>query len=304
MPAFIVKPTFLDHALEGRHAFWRYLVAVLIAFVIQTVVSVVYVMVVVASGVSMADLQSRLTDPSQPMIFFPLIAISFGAWLIGFGLGVMWLHRKSPMRLLGNWTWAGFVLGLVVWLVVLIANVAVDYGLRPEGFTLRLTPVDPIVIGLIVVALFIQTFAEEYIFRGYVTQGLLKINRNIWFVTLVGGLIFGALHIPNGIPQAVSAGAMGIAFTWITLRTGSIAFAAGAHFINNLFGAVIVVSGVDVFKGAPGLITQTTPDLLWWDVGFAAVAMVLIVLVLARRLPPMVDVAPKSGALGELQTDK
>ncbi|ESQ87492.1 hypothetical protein ABAC460_19385 [Asticcacaulis sp. AC460] len=285
MPAFIPTPTFRDHALAGRHAFWRYLVAFLIALLVEAVVSVIYVVAVLMAGLSPAELQTAVADPARPMLFFPLIGVSFAGWLIGFGLGALWLHGKNPLRLLGNWTWTGFLLGLLVWLVVLVANTVVDYALQPEGFTLRMAPVDPAVIAVIVAALAVQTFTEEYFFRGYLTQALLKISKNSWIAIIVGGLIFGAFHIPNGIPQAVSAAAMGMAFAWITIRTGSIAFAAGVHFINNLYGAVVVVSGEDVFKGAPGLVTQVTPDLMAWDIGITVVALLVIMIVLARRIP-------------------
>ncbi|EGF93457.1 CAAX amino terminal protease family protein [Asticcacaulis biprosthecium C19] len=286
MPVFATVPTFLDHARIGRHAFWRYLLAVLLALFIQAVVSVIYVVaVVVVAGVPFTELQTAIADPARPMLFFPLIGVSFAAWLVGFGLGVLWLHGKNPLRLLGNWTWAGFLLGLGIWLAVLIANTVADYALQPDGFSLRQVPIDPAVIAVIVAALAVQTFAEEYVFRGYITQALLKISSNKWIAIIVGSLLFGALHIPNGIPQAVSATVMGVAFAWITLRTGSIAFAAGVHFINNLYGAVVVVSGVDVFKGAPGLVTQVTPGLMWWDIGFTVVALGVIMLILARRVP-------------------
>ena len=285
MPAFITTPSFRDQALIGRHAFWRYLVAFLIALAVEAIVSVIYVVAVLTAGLRMEELQTAVADPARPMLFFPLIGISFAGWLIGFGLGALWLHGKNPLRLLGNWTWAGFLLGGGIWLIVLAANTAADYALQPDGFTLRLAPIDASVIAVIAAALAIQTFTEEYVFRGYLTQALLKISQNSWVAIIVGGVIFGAFHIPNGIPQAISAGVMGMAFAWITLRTGSIAFAAGVHFINNLYGAVVVVSGEDVFKGAPGLLTQVTPDLMWWDIGFAGVALVAIMVVLARRLP-------------------
>ncbi len=70
---------------------------------------------------------------------------------------------------------------------------------------------------------------------------------------------------------------LGIGLALIAIKTGSLAFGYGLHLINNIFGAVVVVSGGDVFKGAPGLIMQNTPDLMAFDVGVVAVALTLIV---------------------------
>jgi membrane protease YdiL (CAAX protease family) len=88
--------------------------------------------------------------------------------------------------------------------------------------------------------------------------------------------LFGSLHIPNGYAQAFAAAALGIVASLIAIRTGGIAFTFGMHLINNLFGAVVVVSADDVFKGLPALITQNTPFLTWWDSGVELVLLVSV----------------------------
>jgi uncharacterized protein len=100
---------------------------------------------------------------------------------------------------------------------------------------------------------------------------------------VVSGLMFAALHIPNGAPQAVNALVLGIALSLIAIHTGSLAFGWGLHLVNNLFGAVIVVSGSDVFRGSPGVLIQTAPQLLWWDVIAACLATVLLTIYVLKR---------------------
>jgi hypothetical protein len=92
----------------------------------------------------------------------------------------------------------------------------------------------------------------------------------------LSGLLFGALHAPNGPPQAIGAAAFGTATALVTIRTGSIAFSYGLHLANNVFGAVLVVSAGDVFSGSPALATQNTPQLMWWDLGATIVALVAV----------------------------
>jgi len=53
----------------------------------------------------------------------------------------------------------------------------------------------------------IQTFAEEFVFRGYLTQGLLVATRRTIPTVLISGALFGAMHIPNGLPQGPSMAA-------------------------------------------------------------------------------------------------
>jgi hypothetical protein len=62
----------------------------------------------------------------------------------------------------------------------------------------------------------------------------------------------------------------------IAIRTGGIAFTYGLHLANNVFGAVVLISSGDAFHGSPGVITQSTPGLMWWDVGVGAVGLLAV----------------------------
>lgn len=120
-------------------------------------------------------------------------------------------------------------------------------------------------------------------FRDYITQALLLVLGRSLAAAVASGILFGALHIPNGVPQAANALVLSVALSLIAVRTGSLAFGWGLHLVNNMFGAVVVVSASDVFHGSPGLFTQTAPQLLWWDVVAACVATVLLTLLVLRR---------------------
>jgi membrane protease YdiL (CAAX protease family) len=131
----------------------------------------------------------------------------------------------------------------------------------------------------------VQTLTEEWIFRGWLTQALLLATKRPAPTALLSGVLFAALHIPNGWPQAASALVFGVVTALIAMRTGGIAFTWGMHVVNNLFGAAVVVSANDVFKGAAGLITQNTPRLQWADVAAELIGLGLM-LALAWRLAP------------------
>jgi hypothetical protein len=81
---------------------------------------------------------------------------------------------------------------------------------------------------------------------------------------------------------------------YIAIRTGGIAFTWGLHLINNLFGAVFVVSASDVFNGTPGLFTQSTPNLIWLDVA-SGIAILAIPLWFVMRFVPQ-DPSPGASA--------
>ena len=192
------------------------------------------------------------------------------------------IQRKRFTDIIGQWRWSRFAAGLGVWGACLIAVTLVDFLLKPSGFRWIASPATATLAVAALFGLGIQTFAEEFIFRGYLTQGFLLATKRPLAAAILSGLVFGSLHIPNGIPQAVNAVLFGIVASLITIRTGSLAFSYGMHLINNLAGAVIVVSANDVLSGSPGLISQSTPSLLWWDV-ISGVAVLVVPLWLVLR---------------------
>jgi uncharacterized protein len=184
------------------------------------------------------------------------------------------LQGKRFGDVVGRWNWKLFSWAVVFWVVVEILASGMDFLIAPNGF--HITASDG-TLDLALWALFglsVQTFAEEFIFRGYLTQAFLLATKNPLAAALVSGLLFGAMHAPNGAPQAVAAGCFGIVTSLIAIRTGGIAFTFGLHLTNNLFSAVIMISTDDVFLGSPGLISQNTPQLVWWDVAVTAAALV------------------------------
>src|SRR5262249_38257204 len=129
----------------------------------------------------------------------------------------------------------------------------------------------------------LQTFTEEFIFRGWITQGLVRAFKRPWVASLVSGLIFGAAHIPNGGVQAASATILGVVLAYMAIETGGLALGWGLHLVNNLFAGIVVVSSSDVFNGAPGLIYQNTPGLEPIDLVFNVVAPFVAAWFLLRR---------------------
>ena len=255
---------------------------IILAFLVQIIATIVIYVVLIFNGMAPAKLTSALQDPAQPVYFFSMIGFSFVTLLIGFILGGRLFHKKSVADYTGRWKWPHFALGLWVWAVVLGIDAGLGYLISPTGFQLNKAPFVPEIVGLIFVSLAVHTFTEEFVFRGYITQALLRLFRQPVPTAIISGLIFGAFHIPNGWIQAGSATILGIGLALIAIKTGNLAFGYGIHLINNLSGAVIVVSGRDVFKGAPGLVIQNTPNLDVLDIGVVSVALVLILLVLFR----------------------
>ncbi len=268
---------FLDFARRGKNTWWRYLTATIAALLLTLAVGVAVLMALTLSGAVSAEVvQSALTSPADAPRFFAANGLLFGLILAAFAVAVAWIHRKRPLDLLGRWSWRDYGLGAAVWVGALVVLSGVDYLIAPADFSFNGSAKTLSLLFWAGAGLLVQTFAEEYIFRGYATQGLLLAIKNPYATSAVSGLLFGLIHIPNGLPQAAAATALGAALALIAIRRGGIAFGAGLHYVNNLFGAVVLVSGADVFKGSPALLQQNSPQLLWWDT-FAVTAAALLV---------------------------
>jgi hypothetical protein len=277
--------TFLDYARRGQNAWWRYLLGAILGSVAGlAAVSAIGVVLVFAHMLSLETLKD-VQHPSNPVVFFAGNGIAFAILLGAFALVIRLLHGKTPLDIVGAWRWRRFAAGFGLWTACLIALTIVDLIRRPSGFHWS---ANDQTLGLAVAALFglgVQTFTEEFVFRGYLTQGLLLATKRPIVAAVISWIIFGLLHIPNGKPEWANATLFGIVTALIAIRTGGIAFTFGMHLINNLFGAIFVVSSSDVFHGAPGLFTQTTPDLMWWDLALGVAALALPVWLVMTRIP-------------------
>lgn len=267
---------FLDYAARGQNAGWRYLLALALGSVLGVAAGAVVVVALQIAGLLPNDWLVAAQDPGQPISFFLFNGIVFGLLLLGVAVAVRWIQRKRPADLVGWWSWRLFGLGAGVWLIALVAATLVDFAIAPSGFRFSADAATPRLAMAALAGLAIQVLAEEIIFRGHITQGLMLAIRKPLSAALLSGIIFGAIHIPNGAPQAASATVFGVLLALIAIKTRGIAFTSGLHLVNNVFGAVVVVSAGDVFRGSPGLFAQDTPQLMWWDMGVGSLLLLLV----------------------------
>lgn len=345
---------YLDLARRGRTAWWSYVVTPVVALAFWAAVIVVIFTGAFIARVIPADFTQYAIDPSHPVYFYGFAGVTFGALAIAFAVAAWVIQGKGFGDIVGPWNWRQFFAGAGLWLVLVAAGAGIDYLVRPSGFRLTLGPQT---LGLALIAtpcLAAQTFCEEFIFRGYATQGLALASRSPivtsaviclglpiaalllltgyvvalkglpaalsptflseggtiltlailafllcanpivakrrWLFTAISSaLIFATFHIPNGVPQAANALVFGFVTALIVMRTTNLAFTWGIHLVNNLFGAVVVVSASDVLHGSPGIFTQATPDLMWLDVAVIVIAFALAWLLVSRLRTPVTD---------------
>jgi membrane protease YdiL (CAAX protease family) len=277
--------TYLELAQRGRNAVWRYALAIPAAIVLTVVLGVAILLPLTLTRLAPSNLADQLQHAGNPVVFFLGTGGTFGVLLAGFAIAIRAFHGKRLRDLVGVWSWRAWGQGAGVWLGALALATLIDFLINPKGFTLTISAQTPLLAAVALPALAVQTFAEEFVFRGYFTQGLFLATRRPVATAILSGLVFGSVHIPNGWPQAANAVVFGVALALIAIRTRGLGFGYGLHLVNNFYGAVVVVSGDDVFKGSPGLLTQATPHLMWWDTMFATAILAGVAwLVLSGRI--------------------
>lgn len=152
-------------------------------------------------------------------------------------------------------------LGFWSWGLLLVVESLYKLALDPAGFRFTLNLSD-FVPALLVALVFItiQASSEEMLFRSAIPMAIGSFIRNPVFIIVGSGLLFGLPHLSNPEASAqfvVSLFAYsltGVAWGWISYRSGGIELAIGAHVINNIYGLVIVgydnsaVSASSIFK--------------------------------------------------------
>lgn len=266
---------YLSYAERGRTAWWRYLLTILVGVVLAILALALFSLVLGMLRLLPRDLAHQLQSPSDPWMFFAAIAIIFASLSGGFAAAAVLIQRKRAADIIGDWRWSLFAWGAAVLLAIQVVLSGLDFALAPAGFSAA-GHGTPLLALWVLGALLVQTFSEEFIFRGFITQGIVLVLRRPLPAACVSGLVFGALHIPNGWPQAINAAWFGIVCAFLAIRTGGIALTSGIHLANNYFGAMGVVSGGDIFKGSPGLFVQNTPQLTWWDLSLSVLAIAIL----------------------------
>ena len=184
--------------------------------------------------------------------FFIENMIPFVFGLILLFVWVKYLHKQTILSLTTSRSkvdWSRIFFSLFVWSLFTVASTLVLYYTNPADFQLNFKPI-PFLI-LVVLAGFlipIQTSFEEYLFRGYMMQGIgLAIRKKI-VPLLITSFMFGMMHIAN--PEVDKMGNIilvyyigtGLFLGIITLMDEGLELALGFHAANNLVGALLITS--------------------------------------------------------------
>jgi membrane protease YdiL (CAAX protease family) len=291
----------LEAAFKGKNNWWRYLVMFLIVFVaansigaIPLFIYIAYIIIssggeLTAGSFDLSSMSSMGIDKNM-ILFFMMIPFLFS--IITFYLLIKPLNGRSFNEVINGtskirWDKARF--GFLVWTVIMVLYLAVDYFMHRDNFVIEFSPEKfiPLVIISVILIPF-QTSFEEVMFRGYLTQGVAVWTRNRIAALIIPALLFGLMHIANPeikeygfwltMPQYII---FGLVFGLVTILDDGIEIAMGAHAANNIFLSIFVT-----FKASAlptyALFVQKELDPLKELIAMALIS-VLFVMVMQRK---------------------
>jgi hypothetical protein len=249
-----VTTTYLDQVHRGKNEWWRYLVGVITILIFWFGLGSACILIPIMWNTTSA---ASTGDPIQgtpaivdlmgvpPALALGFFLSSFAPLLIGVLFAVRFIHQRPALSLITpnpqlNWRRLGQGFVIYEGLVMLAALVeALLYPGRYQ-FTLNLAEFLPFVlVGLLLIP--IQTTAEEFLFRGYLLQGVSLWTKNPLVLAIISGVAFAIPHLAN--PEinagpwllATSYFVVGFGLGLISIKDNGLELAIGVHAANNLF---------------------------------------------------------------------
>lgn len=290
---------FIEQAFKSLHDWWRYLVGFIIIFLASQIGTIPLIFAaalkIFASGGNIESLQDTsliMTVLSSNLTLF-LMLLSFAIGLLGVYFVARYLHKQpfielTTTRKKTDWGRVFFGFGLIA--TVTIVFTALDYYANPENYVVQFEMVPFIILAIIAIIMVpLQTSFEEYLFRGYLMQGIGVLAKNKWLPLILTSVIFGGLHLAN--PEVEKMGSIilifyigtGFFLGIITLMDEGMELALGFHAGNNLIAALLVTADWTVFKTNSILKDISDPT-----AGLDVIAPVIIIypiflIIMARR---------------------
>ena len=206
----------------------------------------------------------------------------FVSTMIGIILVVKYIHKLRMIDITttrAKVDWKRIFFSFALWSVMSAVLTIASYFGSPEDFVVNFKPIPFLILVFISFTLLpIQTSAEEYIFRGYLMQGLGLLAGNRWFPLVITSVMFGLMHIMN--PEVEKMGYIimiyyigtGFFLGIVTLMDEGMELALGFHAANNIVTALLVTSEWSALKTESVFKDISTPS-----VGFEVLVPVLVI---------------------------
>ncbi len=289
---------YIAQANKGKTDAWRYVVGIVFAIVGCGLFSLPHSWAI-RKKISLEEVDSlRLDDIAYVFSLFDnnttlvYIMLPFMGGLLALCFTVYKLHHLSWIhlttsrnqvdfkRILFSFSVWGSISAIIILLGVFVSSETLVLNFKAEKFAILF------IIAIVLVP--IQTSFEEYVFRGYLMQGLGLVSKTNWFPLLITSVTFGLMHLGNPEVGKLGYGIMvfyigtGLLLGIITLMDEGMELSLGFHAANNLVTALLVTTDWTAFQTHAVFKDFSTPNLLA-ELSVMAVLYPLLLLLFAKK---------------------
>lgn len=247
----------LECVTPKRNKWYWYLLVLFVCFIAANTVGSVPIVLLMIYAIKNGTDLSVLTTLNfgavgiDKNLIFAAMLFAFVTMLIAAVFFIKLIHGRLWKQVINGTNrvrWSKFFFGFFIWGVISLILFGISYYMNPDVVQLRFQPLNFFIL-LIIALIFIplQSTAEEFLFRGYITQGIASWTKSRWWALIIPSVLFGLLHSAN--PEVVEYGFgimmaqyiyMGFMFGLMTILDDGIELAMGVHTVNNLLGSVFV----------------------------------------------------------------
>ena len=256
---------YIEQGRKGNLGMWKYLFPTL-GFIFLMLFNYIFSLDIDTEE----QMQVMVNTLGKPITFL-IALVPFVFFLGGLFFWVKVVHQQKIRTLTTSRKkvdWKRVFFTFLTYGALVIVSTVIGYYLSPEDYQWNFNLKSFLILFLIAILLIpIQTSFEEYMFRGYMMQGLGLAVKNRWIPLLVTSFLFGIMHLAN--PEVAKMGLIimvfyigtGLFLGVITLMDEGLELALGFHAANNFFQALLVTATwtafqtdyILIYTGEPGV---------------------------------------------------
>ena len=256
---------YIKQVFKVENDWWLYLIGVIIVGISTVIGSIPHTITLFTVAFSEnADMNSIQEDPYALMSLIDsnlnlfLMLLSFAIGLLALLFVVKFIHKQTINSLTTSRKkidWRRFWFSFILWGFVTVIFIVIEFLASPENFVLNFDLIPFLVLFTIAVIMVpLQTSFEEYLFRGYLMQGLGVLSKSRWVPLFITSIAFGLLHIAN--PEIEKIGYIllihyigtGFLLGIMTLMDEGLELALGFHAANNLIASLLLTADWTAFQ--------------------------------------------------------
>ena len=256
---------YIKQVFKFENDWWLYLIGVIIVGISAVIGSIPHTIALLSVAFSEnVDMSSIQEDPyalislidSNLNLF--LMLLSFAIGLLALLFVVKFIHKQTINSLTTSRKkidWSRFWFSFILWGFVTVIFIIIELLSNPENYVLNFDLIPFLLLfSIAVIMVPLQTSFEEYLFRGYLMQGLGILSKNRWVPLFITSIAFGLLHIAN--PEIEKVGNVllihyigtGFLLGIMTLMDEGLELALGFHAANNLIASLLLTADWTAFQ--------------------------------------------------------